>query len=264
MAQSSILGRVSQLIRANINAILDSAEDPEKMLDQLVRDFTNNIAEAEDAVAQTIGNLRLIEDDAREARQAAAEWLDKAKGEGDLIFSGSEVMMSDFVSAMGGQIAETTITPLYLRPSAILVRPGNPKGIKGFTDLLARDLKVLVVNGAGQQGLWEDMVGRSGDIGRVRTFRSKIVAFAPNSAAGRKTWTEQPDIDAWIIWNIWQVANPSIADVVEVEPEYRIYRDTGIGLTVRGQEKSTAKAFVNFLQSPEGAAIFRKWGWVAN
>jgi phage shock protein A len=79
MAQSSILGRVGQLVRANINAILDSAEDPEKMLDQLVRDFTDNIAEAEEAVAQTIGNLRLIEDDAREARSASAEWLDKAK-----------------------------------------------------------------------------------------------------------------------------------------------------------------------------------------
>ena len=79
MAQTSILGRISQLVRANINAILDSAEDPEKMLDQLVRDFTNNIAEAEEAVAQTIGNLRMIEDDAREARSASAEWLDKAK-----------------------------------------------------------------------------------------------------------------------------------------------------------------------------------------
>ena len=79
MAQSSILGRIGQLVRANINAILDSAEDPEKMLDQLVRDFTNNIAEAEDAVAQTIGNLRMIEDDAREARTASTEWLDKAK-----------------------------------------------------------------------------------------------------------------------------------------------------------------------------------------
>jgi phage shock protein A len=79
MAQTSILGRVSQLVRANINAILDDAEDPERMLDQLVRDFTNNIAEAEDAVAQTIGNLRLVEDDAREARGASGEWLDKAR-----------------------------------------------------------------------------------------------------------------------------------------------------------------------------------------
>ncbi|HEU4918736.1 MAG TPA: PspA/IM30 family protein [Candidatus Limnocylindrales bacterium] len=78
MAQTSILGRMSQLVRANINAILDSAEDPEKMLDQLVRDFTNNIAEAEEAVAQTIGNLRLVEDDAREAREAVAEWGSKA------------------------------------------------------------------------------------------------------------------------------------------------------------------------------------------
>jgi phage shock protein A len=79
MAQTSILGRVSQLVRANINALLDGAEDPEKMLDQLVRDYTDNIAEAEDAVAQTIGNLRLSEDDAREARSASAEWLDKAR-----------------------------------------------------------------------------------------------------------------------------------------------------------------------------------------
>lgn len=78
MAQTSILGRIGQLVRANINSILDSAEDPEKMLDQLVRDFTNNIAEAEEAVAQTIGNLRLVEDDAREAREAVAEWGGKA------------------------------------------------------------------------------------------------------------------------------------------------------------------------------------------
>ncbi|HEX3265565.1 MAG TPA: PspA/IM30 family protein [Candidatus Limnocylindrales bacterium] len=78
MAQTSILGRMGQLVRANINALLDSAEDPEKMLDQLVRDFTDNIAEAEDATAQTIGNLRLVEDDAREARQAVDEWGRKA------------------------------------------------------------------------------------------------------------------------------------------------------------------------------------------
>lgn len=77
MAQS-ILGRIGQLVRANVNAMLDSAEDPEKMLDQLIRDFTSNIAEAEEAVAQTIGNLRLLEEDNREAQQAQAEWGSKA------------------------------------------------------------------------------------------------------------------------------------------------------------------------------------------
>jgi phage shock protein A len=78
MAQTTILGRIGQLIRANVNALLDSAEDPDKMLDQLIRDFTNNMAEAEEAVAQTIGNLRMVEDDAREAREAATEWSAKA------------------------------------------------------------------------------------------------------------------------------------------------------------------------------------------
>jgi phage shock protein A len=79
VAQTSILGRIGQLVRANINSILDSAEDPGKMLDQLVRDFTNNISEAEEAVAQTVGNLRLLEDDQREAHAAAADWADKAR-----------------------------------------------------------------------------------------------------------------------------------------------------------------------------------------
>jgi phage shock protein A len=83
MAQTSILGRISQLMRANVNALLDQAEDPEKMLDQMIRDFTSNISEAESAVAQTIGNLRLMEDDSREARDAAREWAGKARAASD-------------------------------------------------------------------------------------------------------------------------------------------------------------------------------------
>ena len=78
MAQSSILGRIGQLVRANVNALIDGAEDPQKMLDQLVRDFTDNIREAEEAVAQTIGNLRLLEGDAKEASDAVGEWGSKA------------------------------------------------------------------------------------------------------------------------------------------------------------------------------------------
>jgi phage shock protein A len=75
---NSILGRISTLMKANVNAMLDKAEDPEKMLDQMIRDFTNNIAEAETAVATTVGNLRLLEDDLKEAREASGEWGNKA------------------------------------------------------------------------------------------------------------------------------------------------------------------------------------------
>ncbi|MEU4075702.1 hypothetical protein DEJ45_12685 [Streptomyces venezuelae] len=78
MSKQTILGRVTQLAKANINALLDQAEDPQKMLDQLIRDYANNIAEAEEAVATTIGNLRLMEQDHQEDVAAAREWGDKA------------------------------------------------------------------------------------------------------------------------------------------------------------------------------------------
>lgn len=78
MTKQSIFGRIAQLAKANINAMLDSAEDPKLMLDQMVRDYTNSIADAESAIAETIGNLRLLEDDHREDVEAAGEWGNKA------------------------------------------------------------------------------------------------------------------------------------------------------------------------------------------
>ena len=76
--KQSILGRIAQLTRANVNALIDRAEDPEKMLDQLVRDYTASIAEARDAVAQTIGNLRLAEKDHEADLNEAKDWGAKA------------------------------------------------------------------------------------------------------------------------------------------------------------------------------------------
>ena len=78
MAKQTIFGRIAQLAKANINALLDAAEDPQKMLDQMVRDYTNSIREAEAAVAQTIGNLRLLEKDHAEDLKEAQEWGAKA------------------------------------------------------------------------------------------------------------------------------------------------------------------------------------------
>ncbi|GAA4665701.1 PspA/IM30 family protein [Frondihabitans cladoniiphilus] len=78
MAKQSIFGRIAQLTKANINNLIDSAEDPKLMLDQLVRDYTNNIADAKNAVAETIGNLRLLEEDHAEDVKAASDWGSKA------------------------------------------------------------------------------------------------------------------------------------------------------------------------------------------
>jgi phage shock protein A len=113
MAKQSILGRIAQMAKANINALLDSAEDPKVMLDQMVRDYTNSIAEAESAVAQTIGNLRLLEQDHAEDVANASDWANKAlaasrKGD-ELRAAGNAVDADKFDNlakvAIGRQIA---------------------------------------------------------------------------------------------------------------------------------------------------------------
>lgn len=195
-----------------------------------------------------------------------SQWLEKAKSDADVIFSGAEHMMTDYIGqlkdAPAGKIDVATIDPLYIRPSAILVRPGNPKRIRRFEDLLKPGLKVLAVQGAGQTGMWEDMAGRTGDISVVRALRRNIGAVAPNSGEAKKIWTDDKSYDAWLIWNIWQVANPTLADVVPVAPRWRIYRDCGTALTTRGRDKALAREFVQFLRSREGARIFARWGWI--
>lgn len=74
----STVNRVAQLVRANVHAALDAAEDPEKMLDQFVRDYTTSIQEAETAVTETIGHLRLMQRDRQDAAEKHADWGRKA------------------------------------------------------------------------------------------------------------------------------------------------------------------------------------------
>ena len=158
MAQSSILGRVGQLVRANINALLDSAEDPERMLDQMVRDYTDSIREAEEAVAQTIGNLRLQEDDAKEAGEAASEWGQKAAaasrkademraaGNADADrFDGlarialkRQIGFEEQVKAFGPQIEQQTALVNQLKDGLNLMREKREELVQKKDQLIAR------------------------------------------------------------------------------------------------------------------------------
>lgn len=191
------------------------------------------------------------------------QWIASARNDADVIFSGSETMMTDFAAAMEGRIDEHQVMPMYLRPLSVLVRPGNPRKIGGLLDLARPGIKVLVVNGAGQNGVWEDAIGRMGDIKSVRALRGNIVSYAKNSALAKQAWIADPTIDAWVIWGIWQVANPKLADTVPVEPEYVVYRDSGVVSTTLGSTRPVTRKFIDFLLSPEGRAIFVKWGWTA-
>lgn len=74
-----IFDRMSRLIRANINDVLDRAEDPEKMIDQILRDMDSNMRTARTQVAAMIAQEKELEADLHETKQLSAEWASKAK-----------------------------------------------------------------------------------------------------------------------------------------------------------------------------------------
>lgn len=189
------------------------------------------------------------------------EWIDRAKADADLIYSGSDTMMTDFVRQMPASLRQQDVCPLYDRPAAVLVRKGNPKRIKGFRDLARAGLKVMVVEGAGQNGLWEDLASRAGGIRFHRALRSNIVTFAKTSAEARQAWIDDKAIDAWVIWNIWQIENAALADQVKIEPDIVVWRPMTVAVTTTTQQRASASRFAAFLEGREGARIFARHGW---
>lgn len=75
----SILDRVSRLVRANVNDMIDQAEDPEKMIDQILRDMQSNITTARSQVASMIAQEKELEADLKETGELSTEWEEKAK-----------------------------------------------------------------------------------------------------------------------------------------------------------------------------------------
>ncbi len=74
-----ILDRMSRLVRANVNELLDRAEDPEKMIDQIIRDMQTNITDARRQVAAMIAQEKELEADVKENQALSSEWAIKAK-----------------------------------------------------------------------------------------------------------------------------------------------------------------------------------------
>lgn len=85
----ALLERVSTLLRANVNDLIEKAEDPAKMLKQLLLDMENQLLQVKTQVAITIADQHLLEKKKKEHDEAAEAWHRKAelavsKGQDDL------------------------------------------------------------------------------------------------------------------------------------------------------------------------------------
>ncbi len=75
----ALLERVGTLLRANLNDIIDRAEEPEKMLKQVILDMENQLMQVKTQVAISVADLHLLERRAAENTQRRDEWMRKAE-----------------------------------------------------------------------------------------------------------------------------------------------------------------------------------------
>jgi len=75
----ALLDRVATLVRANLNDLLDKAENPEKMLKQVILDMENQFMQVKTQVAIALADLHLLEKKKTENAAKHAEWMRKAE-----------------------------------------------------------------------------------------------------------------------------------------------------------------------------------------
>ena len=75
----ALLERVSTLVRANLNDLIDKAEDPEKMIKQVILDMQNQLLQVKTQVAIAIADQHLLEKKHQENEKAEADWMRRAE-----------------------------------------------------------------------------------------------------------------------------------------------------------------------------------------
>ena len=115
----ALLERVATLLRANLNDLIDRAEDPQKMLRQLILDMENQLLQVKTQVAIALADQHLLEKKQAEHEESAGNWQRKAalavtRQQDDLARAAlrqqlsHQQMAASFAQQLGDQRAETT------------------------------------------------------------------------------------------------------------------------------------------------------------
>ena len=75
----ALMERVATLVRANLNDLIDKAEEPEKMIKQVILDMQNQLLQVKTQVAIAIADQHLLEKKRKDNQEKSAEWVRKAE-----------------------------------------------------------------------------------------------------------------------------------------------------------------------------------------
>ena len=75
----SIFERISDLVKANINDLIDKAENPEKMVKQIIIDMEDQLRKATQSLGTAMGSLNQVKKQLETAQEQSSAWQSKAK-----------------------------------------------------------------------------------------------------------------------------------------------------------------------------------------
>lgn len=74
-----IFQRLSDLLKSNTNDLIDKAEDPEKMVKQIILDMQKELNKSTQALGKAVASERMAEKQYQNSQQISADWESKAK-----------------------------------------------------------------------------------------------------------------------------------------------------------------------------------------
>ncbi|HEX3940166.1 MAG TPA: PspA/IM30 family protein [Acidobacteriaceae bacterium] len=186
----ALLERVGTLLRANVNDLIDKAEDPEKLLKQLVLDMENQLLQVKTQVAIAIADEHLLDKKRTEHEEGAAEWRRKAelavkKSDDNLARAALERSLSQqqmaagFVQQLEDQKAEAESLKNALRKLEQKLQETRSR----CEMLIAQHRRARVVGKAQQARQAMDAKDRAVEMQRMRT---RIAGSEAQNAAGQE------------------------------------------------------------------------------
>jgi molybdate transport system substrate-binding protein len=178
---------------------------------------------------------------------------------GDLYIPGSPDYM--ILAERQGLMDPQSIKTLAYLVIAIDVQRGNPKNIQNLSDLAKPGIRVGIGNPeAVCVGLYAIELLERNKL--LQDVRANIVTHAPSCEAVASLLVMKK-VDAVIGWKEFSKWNPEQIEAVLLKPE-EIPRLAYIPAAVStySRDPQSALAFIDFLASPEGQAIFTKWGYL--
>ncbi len=196
----ALLERVSTLIRANLNDLVDKAEDPEKMIKQVILDMQNQLIQVKTQVAIALADQHLLEKKLNETSDLEKDWIRRAelavdKKQDDLAKAAIERSLSyrQLTENYGQQVADQKIEVENLK-SALQKLEQKLSEANAKADLLvaqhrrsrvlgkARDAQIAATNSA-NSGTFDRM--------KRKVSHEEAVAQAKGEIAGEDSLSDK-------------------------------------------------------------------------